>query len=280
MEVGLMGAVATSGLSLRQQREHAVQDVFSAILAEVGREGYASAQAVADDQPMAEQITACWSDWFDGERQGGRYATRTEAEALKQSYGEILVRAYEEGGHAAPKDFLASLSKDELAVVQHVHALADRIQVESLSEEGALNLLVPPAAQVDLNRDGLTQSGAAYGFRFPDSTTPPEVVQAWEEATAGMSWGEQAVYQMQMKMPLLTANIVCDRDGRFLHRREPGDPDFVNPMASAGYSYLNATQEHLDYLETFRNQMPIEQYERDKAFWAMFQERLTENGAE
>ncbi|MDZ7620423.1 MAG: hypothetical protein U1E05_25755, partial [Patescibacteria group bacterium] len=95
MEVGSMGTVATSALSPQRQREHAVQDVFSAVLAEAGRAGYASARAVADQRPMAEQIATCWSDWFDGERQGGRYATATEADALKQSYGEILVQAYE-----------------------------------------------------------------------------------------------------------------------------------------------------------------------------------------
>ncbi len=164
-------------------------------------------------------------------------------------------------------------------MVQHVHALADGIQVDSLSEEGAVNLLVPPAAQIDLNHDGLTRSGAAYGLRFPDSTTPPEVAQAWEEATVGMSWGDMAVYQLQMKSPLLTANIVCDENGHFLRCREPGDPDFINPMASGNYSYLQATRDRLDYLEAFSDRMPLEQYEGDKAFWTIFQERLNENGA-
>ncbi len=279
MEVESIGMSGTATLTPRQLRDHQVQDVFSAVLAEVGREGYASAEAVDGDRPMTEQIATVWSDWFDGERQGGRYSNTVDAEALKHSYGQILVRAYEEGGHATPKDFLASLSKDELATVQHVHALADPIRVDSLSDEGAMNLLVPPAAQVDLNHDGLTRSGLAYGLRFPDSNTPPEVVRAWEETTAGMSWGEQAIYQMQMKLPLLTANIVCDQNGQFVRRREPGDPDFVNPMASPDYSYLAATQARLDYLEDFRYQIPTEQYQRDNEFWTIFQQNLTANGA-
>jgi len=89
-----------------------------------------------------------------------------------------------------------------------------------------------------------------------------------------MSWSDRMIHEMQMKMPLLTANIVCDENGRFLRQREPGDPDFVNPMASPDYSYLEATQNYLEYLDNFRSQTPIEQYERDQAFWTNFQERL------
>ena len=258
-----------------RELDHHVQNVFSEVLAAAGREGYASAEPVAEDQPMAEQIIESWSAWFDG-----RCCSRaTDAEALKQSYGEILVRANEEGGYADPKAFLESLSSEELAVVQHVHSLADPIQVDSLSEEGAVNLLVPPPAQVDLNHDGFTRSGVAYGMKFPDSNTPPSVAQAWEEATEGMSFGELATYQLQMKLPLLTANIVCDENGRFLHQYEPGDPEFTNPMASSDYSYVQATQDRLDYLDTFRYQIPEEQYQEGTAFWTNLQERLIENGA-
>ena len=274
MEVESVGSGGLSTLTPRQQRDHRVQDVFSAILAEAGQEGYASAEEVDDQQPMEEQIASSWFDWFDGERQGGRYAQLAEADFVRQSYGDILLRAYDEGGHAMPKEYLASLSKDELSVVQRAHALAEGIDVDSLSEEGAINLLVPPAAQIDLDHDGLTQCATAYNMRFPDSTTPPEVVQAWEEATAGMSWGERAIHELQMKMPLLTANIICDESGRFLRQREPGDPDFINPMASPDYSYVQATQDCLEYLDAFRNRMPIEQYDRDKAFFTDFQQRL------
>lgn len=279
MEVESLGTVGTSALTPKQRRNHLVQDVFSAVLAEAGRQGYASAEAVTDEQPLEEQITTSWFDWFDGKRQEGLYARVTEGEALKQSYGEILLRAYEEGGYAAPKAFLNSLTKDELEVVQRVHALTDTIQVDSLSEEGAVNLLVPPPAQIDLNHNGVTLSGTARTIRFPSSTTPPEVVTAWEEATAGMSWAERSVYVMHMMLPIMTANTVRDSNGNFLYDREPGDPGFFNPMASPDYSYIQATQDYLDQLEAFHDKMPIEKYGRDKAFWTLFQERLTENGA-
>ncbi len=259
--------------------EQVVQDVFSEVLAAAGREGYASAEAISDDEPLADHIASSWSDWFDGESRHGRYQDESDGAELKQAYGEILVRAHEEGGHADPHTFLKNLSEEELAVVQHVHHLADPIGVDELTVEGAVNLLVPPAAQVDLDRDGLTRCGVAYGLRFPDSNTPPDVVAAWEEATAGMSFADRMIYEFQMTLPLLTANIVVDDQGRFVRRYEPGDPEFTNPMASSEYSYAEAAEGHLEYLECFRTRMPPEQYERDTAFWTRMHELLAKHGA-
>jgi hypothetical protein len=133
-------------------------------------------------------------------------------------------------GYAEPQGFLARLSEEELAVVLRVHSLADEIQVESLSDEGAMNLLLPSAAQVDLNHDGLTRSGRAYGIRFPDSSTPPKVVSAWEQVTAGMHWSERINYEIQMLMPLLTANLVSDESGQFLYAPRAGRSRFRQPV--------------------------------------------------
>lgn len=275
-------AVGTQEWSYERQdrnAEQVVQDVFSEVLAAAGREGYASAEAIPDDRPLADHIASSWSDWFDGESRHGRYQNEPNGEELKLAYGEILVRAHEEGGHADPHAFLKKLSEDELAVVQQVHRLADPINVDELTVEGAVNLLVPPAAQIDLNRDGLTRCGVAYGLRFPDSNTPPEVVTAWEEATAGMSFEDRMIYEFQMTLPLLTANIVVDDQGHFVRRYEPGDPEFTNPMASSEYSYVQAAQDRLDYLELFKTRMSPEQYERDMAFWTRMHELLGEHGA-
>ena len=263
----------------RLEQNHGIQDVFSQVLTEAGREGYASAEAVSEEVPMNEQIAASWSSWFDGEHCGGRYQTLDEFEEMKQSYGGLLVRAYEEDGYSDPKAFLNTLSQDEMSVVQKINSLADPIRVDELTEEGALNLLLPSAAQVDLNRDGFTRNGVAYTGRFPDSNTPPEVVQAWEEATKGMDFKELMIHEFQMMLPLLTANIVCDENGKFLYCREPGDPDYQNPMASDDYSYVQAAQDQLDYLEAFRLRMSPEKYDRDKAFWTEFQGLLDEYGA-
>ncbi|MFI4876837.1 MAG: hypothetical protein ACIALR_15910, partial [Blastopirellula sp. JB062] len=151
--------------------------------------------------------------------------------------------------------------------------------VDGLTEEGAINLLIPRPAQVDLNYDGLTQSGIAYGIRFPDSRTPKNVAAAWEEATADLPPMEKAFFELQMKLPVLLANIEIDANGAFVRQREPGDHDFVNPMARADYSYLDVTQRHLDYLEEYRYQMPHQRYESGMQFWTDFQQLLQTHGS-
>ncbi len=278
MRVESVGAAALPSTQKTRDPGHVVQDVFTAVLRESGRDGYVSAQAISDDEPLADQIVTSWFDWFDGQRINGRYQDSADAQLFEQSYGEILVQAYDQGGYADPKAFLDSLSEDQLEVVRRVHSLADPISVDELSEEGALNLLLPPPAQVDLNHDGFTRSGIAYGMRFPDSNTPADVTAAWEEATEGMSLRDRMIYELEMMLPLLTANIVCDEDGRFLERYEPGDPRFTNPMASEDYSYSDAVQDCLDYLERFRNQMPPERYQKDTAFWTKLEGLFAERG--
>ena len=261
------------------QQDHQVQDLFSQILESVGRQGYASAEPVGEEPITSDQITESWGTWFDVHR-SGQYSSADQPDSLRQAYGEVLVGAYSDGGYVDPKTFLKGLSKEQLKTVQEVNALADPINVDNLTEEGALNLLLPRAAQVDINRDGFTQSGRGYGFRFPDSTTPPDVVQAWEETTAGMSWGERAMHELQMKMPLISANFFVDANGAYSHHYEPGDPEFTNPMTKPGYSYQKVAQGWLDHYEYLKNETPPEQYAQQTDFWSRFKSALIEQGAD
>lgn len=258
--------------------ERQVQSAFSAVLEAAGRQGYASATPVSSGESVAGNAQQAWDDWFGARPE--RYASKASPEQLQQGFGAIVGKAIAEEGYVDPRGFLAGLSHDELATLQSVHNLAEPINVESLSEEGALNLLLPPPAQVDLNADGLTQSGAAMGIRFPNSNTPPEVVDAWETATAGMSWAERGMFEMKMMMPTLLANIEVDANGQYVGQREPGDPDYRNPMAEAGYSYRDTVQTMIDALDFQKEQMPRDQYEEQMAFWRHFGEELEATGAE
>lgn len=264
---------------------HSIQSTFSAILESVGREGYASADPVASDRPLADDAVAGWEQWFEtvGRTCYSDYVqwthaapepTLTSAESFKESYSEILRDAYSQGGYATPKEFLAGLSSDQLHNVQQVHRLAEPIQVDGLSEEGALNLLIPPCAAVDSNRDGLSAVGVAMTIGFPDSTTPRDIRDAWDAATANLPEEEIALRSLQMKMPLLLANMHVDAEGKYVGQAEPGDADWVNPMVAGDYSYRKAAKGWLDYLDAFRNQIPPEQYLRDQAFWSDFLGRL------
>ena len=262
----------------RVEPAKAVQNVFAEVLAQVGRDGYASAQPVENGAPLTDRITETWNHWSQTTGRA-RFDDRPDAQQLQQDFGQLLLEAHNSGGYAAPQAFLKSLSKDQLATLQHTHRLVSPIRVDELTEEGSLNLLLPPPTQVDLNNDGLTQSGIGYTIRFPDSRTPGSVVEAWEKATADLPPGELAVRQLQMKADVLLANIHTDASGRFSHRVEPGDPDFVNPMASPGYSYVQKTQQRIDAVEYFKHQTPPEQYERDRGFWTELKAQLLPHDA-
>lgn len=271
-----IGETSTTLLPLAQQRfEQAqeVQSVFSAVLQSVGRGGYESAEQLQSSQPLEQQMRSAWEGWFELQ-EASRNQNNGQRAELNDAFGQLMDRAYREGGYVDPKTFLSGLAPDEMENLRQIHLLADTVDVGILTEEGALNLLIPPVAQVDLNRDGLTQTGIGYGIRFPDSTTPKAVADAWHQATADLPEGERMTYALQMKLPTLLANLVLKPDGSYSHQIEPGDPNYKNPMADADYSYGQAIQARLQYLDDFRNQLDPVSYERDRAFWADFQGRL------
>lgn len=59
------------------------------------------------------------------------------------------------------KDFLNSLSSDELSTLQHYSGLADEINIGKLNNEGAYNLLLHHYEKYDFNNDGIVSDGIA-----------------------------------------------------------------------------------------------------------------------
>jgi len=272
----------TSTPLTRQQKQHAageqLQNLFNEILTSAGQSGYLSAEKYESNNSIQEDIQQDWNDWFSV-ADTGNYPEKVDAAALPGDYGNLLVRAYNEGGYADPQGFLKNLTKEELATVQHVNRLVDPIDVNALTPEASLNLLIPRPAQVDLNFDGLTQVGKGHLIRFPDSRTPEAVVNAWNETTADMDPMEKSFHALQMKLPTLLANIQVDEQGRYVSHTEPGDPNWVNPQADPRYSYTDFTQQMLDYLDYFQHQIPQEQYDQQRSFYTAFQKSLQEHGA-
>jgi len=267
-----------------QSAEQQVQGVFSAVLAQFGKQGYVSAKPYAESTPLVEAVATSWERWFN-EFSSTRYsfvadsgspsvrANKTQDD-LRVDFQQILTNAYQRGGYADPSSYVKTLSKEELAAIQQVHHLADPISTESLSSEAALNLLLPPDAQVDENRDGLTATGAAYSFRFPDSNTPTNVRLAWEATTKDMPEQERLTRVMQIGTQMILANMYFDSNGRYVRSSQPGDADWVNPQATTGFSFRGMASDWLDYLDGFASQITPDQLERDRAFWYSFQANL------
>jgi len=83
-------------------------------------------------------------------------------EPFKEGFEEIYEKAKEENVTiSTAKDFLNSLSKDELSTLQNYTLLVNEINVDSLSNEGAYNLLLHHYEKYDFDNDGLVQNGEA-----------------------------------------------------------------------------------------------------------------------
>jgi len=104
---------------------------------------------------------------------------RPYAKAFEEIYSSVM-----EEGLDLPnaKNFIDSLSKDELEIVQKYNGLADAIDTGSLSPEAAFNLLVHDNEQYDFNGDGLMQVGAADIIPTVPATMPSDVRSAYIEA--------------------------------------------------------------------------------------------------
>lgn len=98
------------------------------------------------------------------------------------------------------KQVLSDMSGDELALLQKATSLAETINVSSLNNEGAINLLAQPdkTGMVDLNNDGLVEIGKAKMITFPPLNAPPSVHEAWDKATENMAEGDKMIMQLHM----------------------------------------------------------------------------------
>jgi hypothetical protein len=111
--------------------------------------------------------------------------------------------------NVSAKDVLSGLTAEELQMVQKSAGLAERIDVDSLSNEAAINLFAQPdkTGMVDLNNDGLVEIGAAKMMTFPPVNAPSSVQLAWYEATEGMSEQDKMIMQLHMHTVTYGINI-------------------------------------------------------------------------
>lgn len=81
-------------------------------------------------------------------------------EPYKESFEKIYNQAKQENVSISnAKDFLNSLSKEELSTLQNYTLLVDDINISQLDNEGAYNLLLHHYEKYDFNQDGLITNG-------------------------------------------------------------------------------------------------------------------------
>lgn len=212
----------------------------------------ASSEPSAPDRLLAELL---------GQTHTELSARRGVSQDDQAAYAAILDRAYREGAMADPVGFLRGLSREDLAVVQRNHCLAQAIDPNVLSREGAYNLLLPEGYGVDFNKDDLLEVGIARSVQFPPVDAPEAFVKDWFAATEGMSEMDAATYGLVMFTAMHTLPI--------------GDQALVRRMATDDVdSYRRVVADYLAMLERFQGQLPDGQYERDKSFFTRLQTLL------
>jgi hypothetical protein len=174
---------------------------------------------------------------YDGRLSGETLAAKQAAvDALRDSASGAV-----SGGSA--KTFLASLNAQDLMLLQQAAGLADRINVASLSEEGAANLLLEQGSRVDQNNDGLVEVGAAKTIVFPPVNAPQSVKDAWDAATAGMSEQDRMSLTGWIALPMTFAATMADH---------AGDSPQLSDMAHDGFDWNALIARLLDGIEASR----------------------------
>lgn len=178
---------------------------------------------------------------------------RQAVEDNSATYEAVLTKAASSNGFDNPKAFLKSLSPSELTAVQTIHCLANPIDVDSLSEEGAANLLVSPDQAQDIDNDGFEMVGAAKTRMFPPPNAPASVKQAWKDATAHMSDSDMMLLSGSFLATDQSAYIAPDADYADLVQRTI---DGAKLSAKYDQSWQHETRgRQLSLLQSFLNKL-------------------------
>lgn len=187
---------------------------------------------------------------------------RGTSENERLAYASILNKAYLNHGMDNPQGFLQSLSPAELAVIQREKSLAEPIQPQQLSKEGAMNLLLPTGYSVDLNRDGFEEVGLARTAGFPPRDAPAEFQQAWADTIDGMDEGDVMTYTMMSRLAIVGISL---------------DPEHPNPPLHATDKLQSYTDAIANLLANLKAQAPYntpQQIQKDQDFYLRLQQAL------
>ncbi|WP_079437010.1 hypothetical protein [Zoogloea sp. LCSB751] len=250
------------GQPITASQRHSYAETPDSSFYQTFQSAFAAAKVVADGGATGPQAAAGQAGPTSSEALEailGR--THAELSALRDVgadsqavYAGVLNKAYGSGAMGNARQFLGSLSAEELEAVRRNHCLAEPINVAAISEEGARNLLLPEGFSVDLNGDGFEEVGAALTAHFPPDDAPAAVREAWFQATAAMPDGDAMTYGLMMHDAVYGLRI----DGH--NTPSPYKADDMD-------SYRQIVSNFLAALEAQRGFISSEQYARDKDFF-------------
>jgi len=139
--------------------------------------------------------------------------TNSRAE-YKDDFEKIYTEAKEESVNLSnAKEFLNSLSEEELSTIQHYVGLADPIKTGGLSNEGAYNLLVHHYERFDFDQNGLVDVGLAQTKNMIPVNMPETEKRAFVASLNEMEEGDRFKAMMMISLP---DRIVIDDNGEFI----------------------------------------------------------------
>jgi len=96
------------------------------------------------------------------------------------------------------KDFLSTLSRSEMSTLRKYDSLADTINIDILTNEGAYNLLMHEYEKYDFDGDGAIMDGAAKTLSLVPQNMDDEAKKTWVKALNAMGddWMSIAVVSM------------------------------------------------------------------------------------
>jgi len=163
----------------------------------------------------------------------GRYTEEQKSRSPEDnSFAGIL--SDKQNTHLTAREYLAMLSAQQLRVLQQEHRLADAININELSDEGAENLFVAWGDKrhyQDLNNDGIVEIGKGKTFIFPPPNAPAAVKDAWDKTVANMTFSERIKAEGIFLAAQLTANIQEMPDGSY-RVYSPGDAAYRNAFGN------------------------------------------------
>lgn len=123
-------------------------------------------------------------------------------EPHKEGFEEIYNEAKEKGIDISnAKDFLNSLSEEELSTLQHYTLLVDDINVSQLDDEGAYNLLLHHYEKYDFNNDGLISNGIGKSTSLLPVNMPYDEKEVLVETVNSMDEKERFLTLLMLNPP-------------------------------------------------------------------------------
>lgn len=252
-------ATLAQRMAMRQTPDaHFFANYLQTYAAQQSQTALASAEAWHTTETASNSVCPAVLDQLLGDVHRAYAARRGVSETEQAQYAQILQRAYAGSGMTDPVGFLQTLTAAELAVVQRNHCLAQAIVPAGLSREGAANLLLPEGWRLDLDHNDLIEVGTARLIQFPPLDAPETFTNAWLVSTQDMDDMEISSYGLRLFIGMHT---LTEQPQRLL-------------PADQLETYQILVERLLAMLESLRDQLPVAQYQRDKAFFSHLQAQL------